>query len=81
MTLAGTRAITLSIAARYPFADPPCFDVDERDHLVEEVVAHVQDVGLLEVDDAVAVGVGGRRVPDLDRLAARRGSAAPSRTS
>jgi hypothetical protein len=48
----------------------PVGHVDERDHLVEEVVAHVEDVGLLEVDDGVAVGMGGRHVPDLDGLAA-----------
>ena len=51
-----------SAAAIMPSSEPPLVDVDEGIHAVEEQVAHVDHVRLLEADDGVAVGVGGRHV-------------------
>ena len=56
---AGNRAVERSARRR----------VDERIHLVEEDIAHVHDVGVPEVHDRVAVGVGARDVADDDLLA------------
>jgi len=43
--------------------------VHERVHAVEEEVAHVDDAGPAEMDDGVAVGVGGRHVEGVDVVA------------
>ena len=43
--------------------------VDERIHAVEPDVAHMQNIGLVEVNGDVAVGVRGGEVNQIERVA------------